>query len=220
MKYPCEMIQDLLPLYLDDVCSEESKKAIEKHLSECSACKEFYAAMREANGMEIDTHNADRERQKAASFQAVKKKLFRKQLLSAVAAVIALVLIAFAAVGVLKGTVEIVEYKDNISVSMVDGDLVGKLQGSQETYVKIKRITRTVNGRGENYLFFYVSDTKWDAFTTSSEVFSEYTLCSADKGSDQIDAVYYFTGDYTDIESMSGEELQTVIDTSELLWSK
>ncbi len=220
MKYPCEMIQDLLPLFLDGVCSEESKKAIEKHLSECSACKEFYAAMREADGMEIDTHNADRERQKAASFQAVKKKLFRKQLLAAAAAVIALVLIALAAVGILKGTVEIVEYEDNISVSMVDGDLVGRLRGSQETYVKIKRITSTVDGQEENYLFFYVSDTKWDALTTSSKVFSEYTLCPVDKGADQIDAVYYFTGDYTDIESMGSEELQKVIDTSELLWNK
>lgn len=220
MKYPCDMIQDLLPLYLDGVCSEESKKVIENHLLECSACKEFYAAMREADGMEIAPYNADREFQKAASFQTIKKKLFRKQMLLVAAAVVVLVLIAFAAVGVLKSAVEIVEYKDNISVSMVDGDLVGRLQGSQETYVKIKRITSTVNGREENYLFFYVSDTKWDALTTSSEVFSEYMLCSADKGSDQIDTVYYFTGDYTDIESMSGEELQTVIDTSELLWSK
>lgn len=218
MKYPCDLIQDLLPLYLDGVCSEESKKAIEKHLSECSDCKSFYAAMREADKMEIDTHNADRERQKAASFQAVKKKLFRKQILAAFAAVVVLVVIAFAAVGILKCTVEVVEYEDNISVSMVDGDLVGRLQGSQQTHVKIKRVTGTVNGQEENYLFFYVSDTKWDELTTSSKVFSEYTLCPADKGASQIDAVYYFTGDYTDIESMSNEELQAVIDASELLW--
>ncbi len=220
MKYPCKMIQDLLPLYLDGVCSEESKKAIEKHLSECPDCKAFYTAMLEADGMEIETLKADRERQKAASFQAVRKKLFRKQIIAAFAAVVILVAIAFAAVGVLKGTVEVVEYEDNISVSMVDGDLVGRLRGSQETYVKIKRITGTVNGQEENYLFFYVSDTKWDALTTSSKVFSEFTLCFADKGADQIDAVYYFTGDYTDIENMSNEELQKVIDTSQLLWNK
>ena len=220
MKYPCEMIQDLLPLYLDGVCSEESKKAIEKHLQECSGCKEFFHAMREADGMEIGSLNADRERQKAASFQAVKKKLFRKQILAAVAAVVILVATAFVTIGVLKSTIEVVVYEDNISVSMVDGDLVGRLRGSKETYVKIKRVTNTINGQEENYLFFYVSDAKWDALTTNSEVFSEYTLCPADKGADQIDAVYYFTGDYTDIENISGEELQEVIDASELLWNK
>ena len=34
------------------------------------------------------------------------------------------------------------------------------------------------------------------------------------------DAVYYFTGDYRNIESMSSEELQGIINASELLWSK
>ncbi len=176
--------------------------------------------MREADGMEIAPHSADRERQKAASFETVKKKLFRKQLLAAFAAVAVLVLVAFAAIDVMRDTVAIVEYEDNISVSMVDGDLVGRLQGSQQTSVKIKRVTDVVNGQEKDYLFFYVFDTKWNALITSSEVFSEYTLCYADKGADQIDAVYYFTGDYTEIESMSSEELQAVIGNSELLWMK
>lgn len=220
MKYPCDLIQDLLPLYHDGVCSEESKKAIENHLSECSACKEYYTAMCEADGMEIDSHSPDRERQKAASFHAVKKKLLRKQVLVAFASVIVLVAITFAAIGVLKSTLNVVEYEDNISVSMVDGNLTGRLQGSRITHVSSKRVTISIEGREENYLFFYISDTKWDELITNSAVFSEYILYFSDKGADQIDAVYYFTGDYTDIESMGSEELQEIIDASELLWNK
>lgn len=153
MKYPCDMIQDLLPLYLDGVCSEESKKAIEEHLAECSDCKAFYTTMHEAGEMEVGMHNADRERQKVASFQAVKKKMFKNQILVSTSAVAILILIAFATVSVLKNTVKVVEYKDNISVSMVDGDLVGRLHGSQETYVKIKRLPNTVNGQEETICF-------------------------------------------------------------------
>lgn len=220
MKYPCDMIQDLLPLYLDGVCSEKSKKAVEEHLAECSDCKDFFAAMREADKIEIATHSANRERQKAASFQAVKKKLFRKQILAAFATVIVLVVITFATVGVLKNTHKVVEYEDNVSVSMVDGNLMGRLQGSRILHVSIKRVTVTVEGQEENYLFFCMYDTKWDELITGSDVFSEYTLYFSDKGADQIDTVYYFTGDYTDIESMSSEELQGIIDASELLWSK
>lgn len=220
MKYPCDMIQDLLPLYLDGVCSEKSKKAVEEHLAECSDCKDFFAAMRETDKIEIDTHSANRERQKAASFQAVKKKLFRKQILAAFATVIVLVVITFATVGVLKNTHKVVEYEDNVSVSMVDGNLMGRLQGSRILHVSIKRVTVTVEGQEENYLFFCMYDTKWDELITGSDVFSEYTLYFSDKGADQIDTVYYFTGDYTDIESMSSEELQDIIDASELLWSK
>ena len=220
MKYPCDIIQDLLPLYFDGVCSEESKKAIEKHLSECFACKDFYTAMCEADKMEIDTYSADRERQKAASFQAVKKKLFRKQILAVFAAIGVLVVIAISAVGILKNTPKVVEYEDNITVSMVDGDLIGRLQGSRIFHVSIKRVTVTVEEQEENYIFFYMSDTKWDELITSSDVFSEYTLYLSDKGADQIDAVCYFTGDYTNIESKSSEELQEIINASVILWQK
>ena len=32
MKYECEVIRDLLPLYADDVCSAGSRKMVEEHL--------------------------------------------------------------------------------------------------------------------------------------------------------------------------------------------
>ncbi len=47
--YPCEMIQDLLPLYHDGVCSKESEKIIKAHLSKCDACKQSYAALYETD---------------------------------------------------------------------------------------------------------------------------------------------------------------------------
>lgn len=38
MKLPCEIVRDLLPLYQDQVCSGESKIAVEAHVMDCSAC--------------------------------------------------------------------------------------------------------------------------------------------------------------------------------------
>ena len=35
----CEMIRDLLPLYADNVCSEESKAAVAEHISGCEKCR-------------------------------------------------------------------------------------------------------------------------------------------------------------------------------------
>ncbi len=40
LQYDCKMIQDLLPLYQDDVCSDSSKRVVEEHLNECEECKE------------------------------------------------------------------------------------------------------------------------------------------------------------------------------------
>ena len=38
-KISCEVIQDMLPLYYDNVCSNDSKKMVEEHLSYCDNCK-------------------------------------------------------------------------------------------------------------------------------------------------------------------------------------
>lgn len=39
MKYSCDMIRDLLSLYCDNVCSEDSRRAVEEHLAECGECQ-------------------------------------------------------------------------------------------------------------------------------------------------------------------------------------
>lgn len=38
----CEVIRDLLPLYVDQICSEESRKLVEEHLDTCRECRQFY----------------------------------------------------------------------------------------------------------------------------------------------------------------------------------
>lgn len=39
MRISCEVIRDLLPLYHDNVCSEDSCKLVDEHLATCSKCK-------------------------------------------------------------------------------------------------------------------------------------------------------------------------------------
>ena len=35
----CEIIRDLLPLYHDEICSDDSKQVVEEHLKTCEECK-------------------------------------------------------------------------------------------------------------------------------------------------------------------------------------
>lgn len=219
MKLFCDVIRDLLPLYADGVCSEESRRAVEAHLAECETCRGLLTAMEETSGAER-SDGADLEAQRAASFRRVKKKLLWRQVLTVCAVLILLAGAAFAAVRGLKGSVQEVVYDGNLSVSMVDGDLMGRLWGSRDSNVKIKRVTATEAGAEKQYLFFTVSETKWDALTTHSEVFSEYLLCPAEKGAAEIDRVYYRTGDNTDLENLTAAELSEVIAGSVLLWSR
>ena len=46
MKYSCEVVRDLIPLYLDDVASASSRRVVEAHLAECDGCRALLRQMR------------------------------------------------------------------------------------------------------------------------------------------------------------------------------
>ena len=48
MKVPCDVIMDLLPLYYDGVCSEDSKKIVADHLAECEACRAAFEKIKDS----------------------------------------------------------------------------------------------------------------------------------------------------------------------------
>ncbi|MCM1187191.1 MAG: zf-HC2 domain-containing protein [Lachnoclostridium sp.] len=43
----CDIVRDLTPSYLENICSESSEKAVEAHLSECVDCFKYVQSMRE-----------------------------------------------------------------------------------------------------------------------------------------------------------------------------
>ena len=69
-KLPCEVVQDILPLYHDGVCSGASRKMVENHLQECRTCKTLLQEMDETEmdmaladeTKEVLEHHAKRER--------------------------------------------------------------------------------------------------------------------------------------------------------------
>lgn len=42
MKIDCDIIKDLLPLYIEQLVSEKSRVEIEEHIKECDNCRKFY----------------------------------------------------------------------------------------------------------------------------------------------------------------------------------
>ena len=41
-EYPCEVIQDLLPGYIDGILSKTGADVVKEHLKECDACRRCY----------------------------------------------------------------------------------------------------------------------------------------------------------------------------------
>ena len=45
-KMNCDIIQDLIPSYIDGICSEASKNCVEEHIENCAECREIVALCR------------------------------------------------------------------------------------------------------------------------------------------------------------------------------
>lgn len=46
MKMKCSVIQDLLPSYVDNICSEDTRELVQEHVAECEQCKKKLDQMR------------------------------------------------------------------------------------------------------------------------------------------------------------------------------
>ena len=93
MTYPCGIIKDLLPLYIDDVCNEESKNAVLEHLSQCEKCRRYYEAMKSVEGfVEMKRDNSE-DSKMASSLKNVKNTISKKIRTILVCAVAAFLLV-------------------------------------------------------------------------------------------------------------------------------
>lgn len=53
-KMDCNIINDLLPLYIDDVLSDESRQLVEEHLADCPSCQGMLEIMNKSLELEED----------------------------------------------------------------------------------------------------------------------------------------------------------------------
>ena len=120
-KKKCNIIRDMLPLYIDGVVCEDTREWVEKHLAECSQCTEYTEKLRSTPVIPV---NADTHLQivdELKNLQRMLKKRWFKTALIAAACVLALVIAAFCWLTL---KVEVIEYDgSNIAIEeSEDGD--------------------------------------------------------------------------------------------------
>lgn len=95
MKYPCGIIRDLLPLYIDDVCNQESRSVVEEHILECVACRKCCEVMK---GTDCAVGNNDSHLQDMDSANSLKhlKQRLNKCIIKIVCSVLAAALTCIA----------------------------------------------------------------------------------------------------------------------------
>jgi len=89
----CSIVRDLLPLYHDEVVSEESRKLVEEHLETCEECKKMLDDIRE-NMRTAPTQST--EEPLASGFKILKKRLRRKTVATIAASILGAVILVSA----------------------------------------------------------------------------------------------------------------------------
>lgn len=70
---PCKIVQDLLPLYVENICSESSREYVQTHLAQCSKCRSLHTVM--------NRHAAASQQNAKKSFASFKRKMLLRRIL-------------------------------------------------------------------------------------------------------------------------------------------
>ena len=93
-KISCNVVKDLLPLYIDGAVSEETKIEIEKHLSECAECHNEYMMLKKEVVLPA---NPDLHSESANALKIMKHKLTKKKIIISTVSVLVTLTIVVAA---------------------------------------------------------------------------------------------------------------------------
>lgn len=152
MKNECNIVRDLLPLFIENLLSKESAEFVSRHLKDCQACQSEYKTMSEPSIPMKDTDIAPLKR--------IKKKLFVKRIqtiLLTAALILALTLSVF---GFLSAPKYYPYSSDLLDVTMVDN---GAVIISFDEKVTGYRIVQADAPIGEDHVYHIEAwTTVWD----------------------------------------------------------
>lgn len=86
MKISCNIIRDLLPLYAEDLASEDTKTLVDEHLCGCDDCTKFLGSLKKGTPLPVEAA--------PESLNKVKKTIRRRRVVSVMAAVLTVITIA------------------------------------------------------------------------------------------------------------------------------
>ena len=218
----CEIVQDLLPLYCDHLCSTETCQAVEEHLAGCSSCQDCWKRMVE----QVEpVPLCPEEGAGARVLRGFKKRYSRQRRRSVL--VTAAVMLVFALT--LLGAADIecpIAYTDGMMTAKLAEDGVIDLYYHGGHYASFHGFSQEVGGR--NIVFLCLNRSlRSDVIPLSGEGhFSIGNAWLTDyatnwyKVSRDVDAVYYLVGDYIQLPQLGQTELEKAAEDAVLLWER
>lgn len=131
MKISCNVAGDLLPLYVDECCSDDSRLLLEEHLVECQACGEKYERMKRKDYLST---SAEAGAGQTAHITAYAKKIRRRRTIFRILAPIVILLLALL-LSVTWQAVKLMDYPNTASDAAIEAGTWNLTTGDLETNV-------------------------------------------------------------------------------------
>lgn len=228
MKNNCDIVKDLLPLYIDDVCSDDSKKFVELHLSSCDECND-YAVELKNNPYKISKGNVQ-ENSQVRSLKLLKSKLLRKNVyVSVTSIIVAIGIFIFVQMYQMPIT-----YRDDLFTIEEAYDGVVDITFVNSDYYSSNSMSREIikDGNAINIHYIYFTDNIWTKIFTRGKPDEplQYSIgqsIAVDYGGKgdmielegQVDYVYYLIEDFQNLDVTEAEYIGLSEDAI-LLWSR
>ncbi len=163
-KVNCNVIQDILPLYIDDVVSDDTKELVEEHLQNCVICQKVYDETKMDLASELNVHGQTKENNNEGKDLKNFKKFFKRRKIRTVLISI-VVTIAFFAVIVtfMNRHVTYISYKDAGITITSDG--VDEVQYTTKIKGNYHWVTSLDNETGVVKIYFEQS--LWEKYIDS-----------------------------------------------------
>lgn len=223
MKYSCEVVKDLMPIYIDNVCSEESREVVKEHMVECEKCREYLSELKSTESIEASVNNFEEEHQ-VESLKSVKKKMKKRTTIIVIAAAIGGVIlqhlivggIALGLVAFSNYTAKVETYTDIRKYEELIGENAkeefrGKW-GMDETILPAK-ITQDMNVKEFSLTYYNPWDAQFVTYLTveyNEKDYNEEIKRLEAKGVEKYEGYYSVTGEPNgyDIVAMDSDDYQ------------
>lgn len=212
----CTVIQDLLPLYVDEVVSDDTKSLVNEHLLTCERCKHEYEQMKGTLYVPIEN--------KATLFSKINKRWNRKKWLLIFGSVLTTTLIGFALYLFIFGYTKPIPYTTDLFEleEMSDGTLVLNYFGESHAGTHgTHPLEVEIDGEVKTISLIYYDETI--AHSPTSNFLREDKRIGPDRlelvESETVDAVYY--GEFDLIKAtQKGLTWEEILQPMTLIWER
>lgn len=208
-KISCNVIGDLLPLYVDGVVSEDTKKLVEDHLEGCETCQK---AAEEMGKELVLPANGEMAAAETRFLQKMKKTWTKRKIRTSVISVAVTAVVILGSYMALTFPQWMIPYEpENFSVAVEDGQVCVYYTGEG-------KINCSYGYDGEDEFFLYFTRNPWSAYIepllgdAEQEEPYRYQIDSVDR----ISKVYY--GEFSKgLDVLYGKEAEMAAQT-QLIW--